>query len=126
MEALDRLEKHWRWWVILFWLAAALLMTFARWKGILGFALPDTDDNLRIMQVRAWLNGQGWFDLRQYRMNPPWGANIHWSRLVDLPIAGLILLAKPFVGGAGAERIAVTVAPLLPLVLLLFSLALPM
>ena len=32
MEALDRLEKHWRWWVILFWLAAAVLMTFARWR----------------------------------------------------------------------------------------------
>ena len=43
------------------------------------------------------------------------GANIHWSRLVDLPLAGLILLVKPLVGGADAERIAVAVAPLLPL-----------
>src|SRR3954447_13495280 len=57
-------------------------------------------------------------------MNPPYGANIHWSRLVDLPIAGLILLLRPVFGGAAAERWAVAVAPLLPYLLLLFSLAL--
>ena len=57
-------------------------------------------------------------------MNPPYGANIHWSRLVDLPIAGLILLLRPVLGGAGAERWAVAIAPLLPYLLLLFSLAL--
>jgi hypothetical protein len=78
---------------------------------------------MRMMQVRALLNGQGWFDLRQYRLNPPFGANIHWSRLVDLPIAGLILLFRPL-AGAGAERVAAAIAPMLPYVLLLFSIAL--
>jgi hypothetical protein len=48
----------------------------------------DTDDNLRMMQVRDLMRGQDWYDLRQYRLNPPFGADIHWSRLVDLPIAG--------------------------------------
>ena len=62
---------------------------------------------MRMMQVRGLLHGQGWFDLRQYRLNPPFGANIHWSRLVDLPIAGLILALRPLLGGAGAERWAV-------------------
>jgi hypothetical protein len=57
-------------------------------------------------------------------MNPPYGANIHWSRLVDLPIAGLILGLRPFLGGAGAERWAVAIAPLLPYLLLLYSVAL--
>ena len=57
---------------------------------------------------------QDCFDLRQYRLNPPTGANIHWSRLVDLPIAGLILLLRPFVGGTDAERAAVAIAPMLP------------
>ena len=70
------------------------------------------------------LAGQDWFDLRQYRLNPPFGADIHWSRLVDLPLAGLILLLRPLVGGADAERIAVAIAPLLPYLLLLFGLAL--
>ena len=57
-------------------------------------------------------------------MNPPYGANIHWSRLVDLPIAGLIVGLRPFLGGAAAERWAVAIAPLLPYLLLLFSTAL--
>src|SRR3954447_18982635 len=57
-------------------------------------------------------------------MNPPYGANIHWSRLVDLPIAGLILLLRPVLGGAAAVRWAVAIAPLLPYLLLLFSLTL--
>ena len=52
------------------------------------------------MQVRGLLHGQGWFDLRQHRLNPPLGASIHWSRLVDLPIAGLILGLRPFLGGS--------------------------
>ena len=76
-------------------------------------------------QVRAWLNGQGWYDLRQYRFDPAFGgANIHWSRIVDLPIAGLILLGKLFTTGANAERMAVAVAPLLPYVVLLTGIAL--
>jgi len=74
--------------------------------------------------VRALLAGQNWFDLRQYRLNPPFGANIHWSRLVDLPIAGIILALRPIVGGPDAERTAAAVAPMLPMLLLLFSLAL--
>ena len=40
------------------------------------------------------------------------------------PLAGLILLLRPLVGGAEAERIAVAVAPLLPYLLLLFGVAL--
>ena len=78
---------------------------------------------MRMMQVRGLLHGQGWFDLRQHRLSPPVGANIHWSRLVDLPIAGLILALRPFLGGPAAERWAVGIAPLLPYLLLLFSLA---
>ncbi len=132
---LDRLQerlagpffRHWRIVLIAIWLIYAVWIIAGRWAQIRGFALPDTDDNLRIAQVRALLGGQGWFDLVQHRFDPVHGgANIHWSRLVDLPLAGLILLAKPFVGGADAERVAVAVAPLLPLLLLMFSLALTM
>jgi hypothetical protein len=119
--------RHWRWIILGAWLLYAAWIIFNRWALIRGFALPDTDDNLRLAEVRAWMGGQGWFDLSQHRFDPVHGgANIHWSRLVDLPIAGLILLAKPFVGGADAEREAVAIAPLLPLLLLMFSLALTM
>lgn len=120
----DVLDRHWKWVVVLAWLGFAAWFVFSKWTEIRFFALPDTDDNMRIMQVRGLLAGQDWYDLRQYRMNPPDGANIHWSRLVDLPLAGLILLLKPFVGGGWAERSAVAIAPLLPYLLLLFSVAL--
>lgn len=108
---------NWDWQRITFelWLIAAAVMIFLRWQMINGFWLPDTDDNMRMMQVRGLLNGQAWFDLRQHALLPPLGANIHWSRLVDLPLAGIILACKPFFGVVMAEKIAATVAPLLPL-----------
>lgn len=108
-------EDHWRRWTIAFWLLTCAALIMWRWSAIHWFSLGDTDDNLRIAQVRAWLNGQGWYDLRQYRLDPPTGANIHWSRIVDLPIAGLILAVRPFAGGAVAEQAAVAIAPLLAL-----------
>jgi hypothetical protein len=123
-RVLDLLDRHWKWVVVGTWLAFCVYFVISRWTAITYFSLIDTDDNLRMSQVRALLAGQDWFDLRQYRLNPPTGANIHWSRLVDLPIAALILLLRPLVGGADAERAAVAIAPMLPMLLLLFSIAL--
>jgi hypothetical protein len=123
-RALDWLGRNWKLVTLLCWLGFCAWMIFDRWSQIRWFGLGDTDDNMRIMQVRAWMHGQGWYDLRNYRMNPPYGANIHWSRLVDLPIAGLILGLRPFLGGAAAERWAVAIAPMIPYLLLLYSIAL--
>lgn len=123
-RGLDWLGRRWKLVVLLVWLSFCVWSVYWSWDQIRWFGLGDTDDNMRIMQVRALLHGQGWYDLRNYRMNPPFGANIHWSRLVDLPIAGLILGLRPFLGGAGAERWAVAIAPMLPYLLLLFSVAL--
>jgi hypothetical protein len=122
-RVIDLLDRRWRWAVVLTWLALCAWFLFRRWNDVEMFGLGDTDDNLRMMQVRALLGGQDWFDLRQYRLNPPVGANIHWSRLVDLPIAGLLLGLRPLLGGAAAERWAVAIAPMLPMLLLLFSVA---
>ncbi|MGE7416982.1 hypothetical protein [Methylobacterium tarhaniae] len=73
--------------------------------------LPDSDDAMRLVQVRDLLAGQPWFDLAQHRHAgaPP----MHWSRFVDAPIAGLILLARPFAGPVLAEGIAAILWPLL-------------
>lgn len=122
-DKLDRWMRPWRVWVLLFWLGVAAWMLTDRWGAIRIFALGDTDDNMRMMQVRALLEGQGWFDLRQYRLNPPIGADIHWSRLVDLPIAGLKLLLTPFLGGRVAEQLAAALAPLLPMLVAMAALA---
>ena len=118
------IDRRWRLLVILAWAVLGAWLIYARWNYIAGFVLSDTDDNMRMSQVRALLAGQDWFDLRQYKMNWPEGANIHWSRLVDLPIAGLILLGRLFLTGPHAEQMAVAVAPLIPLMLLFVSLTL--
>ena len=118
------IDRRWKLITVLVWLIFCGWFIFSNLSDIHYFRLGDTDDNMRIMQVRGLLHGQGWYDLRNYHMNPPYGANIHWSRLVDLPIAGLILALRPILGGPGAERWAVGIAPLLPYLLLLFSVAL--
>jgi hypothetical protein len=118
------LDRRWRLLLLLIWLGYCAWLIFARWNYIAGFVLTDTDDNMRISQVRALLTGQDWFDLRQYKMNWPDGANMHWSRLVDLPLAGLILFGRLFLSGPQAEQMAVALAPLIPLALLLVSLSL--
>jgi hypothetical protein len=109
------LDRYWMRLALIAWVLISAWYLFDRWPQMRFLALPDTDDNMRLMQVRALLDGQGWYDLRQHRMNPPTGFDIHWSRLVDLPIAGLILLFKPFMGVSWAERAACWIAPLLPL-----------
>lgn len=109
------LDMHWLRWTLLAWVVIAGWYLWDRWAQVNALALGDTDDNMRLMQVRALLDGQGWYDLRQYRLSPPGGLDIHWSRLVDLPIAALILIFKPFLGTAMAERLACGIAPLLPL-----------
>lgn len=101
------------------WLVAAawalccglMLWVFHGSFATLGFR--DPDDAMRLAQVRDWIGGQRWFDVTQYRVYPPAGGPMHWSRIVDLPIADLILTFRPFVGMAGAEILACIMVPLL-------------
>jgi hypothetical protein len=118
------LDERWRLVTLLIWLGACAWMLWTKRNPIHWLGLSDTDDNMRLDQVRDWLGGQGWYDLRQYRLNPPTGFDIHWSRLVDLPLAAMILVAKPLFGAPAAYRIACAVAPLLPMGVAFVALAL--
>ena len=100
------------WLVAAFWLAFAVP---AIWMARGGIAL-DTDGAMRLAQVRDLLHGQNWFDTSQWRMNTPFGLPMHWSRLVDAPIAALILFS-------GSETFALTVWPLFLLFAVLAALA---
>lgn len=82
----------------------------------LATSFGDTDDVMRLVEVRDLLAGQGWFDLHQYRLDPPAGEPMHWSRLIDGAIAGLIRLAGLFVAAPTAEKVAMALWP--PLTLL--------
>ena len=83
----------------------------------------DNDDVMRLVQVRDLLAGQDWFDLNQYRLGLDGGTPMHWSRLVDAPIAILISFFSLFVGPAKAEAAALFVWPLVLLVPLFFGIA---
>ena len=84
--------------------------------------IRDTDDAMRLVQIRDWFSGQGWFDLHQYRVNPPDGLLMHWSRLIDVPVAALILFFKLFTSTDMAERLARLLWPAFIQLALFFSL----
>lgn len=109
----------WRRWlpaVAIAWLVAWTALVLSNLPLIAGLEFRDPDDELRLVQVRDLIAGQGWFDLHQYRVaSASGGVAMHWSRLVDLPIAGLILLLRPLLGIADAELAALLAVPALTL-----------
>ncbi|MCP1469949.1 hypothetical protein J3E64_001636 [Sphingobium sp. OAS761] len=100
-------------WALLAWAACAgvMLWLFRADYATLGFR--DPDDAMRLAQVRDWIGGQSFWDVSQHRVNPPAGGPMHWSRIVDMPIAGLILLLRPLLGAGPAELLAIALVPLL-------------
>jgi hypothetical protein len=86
-------------------------------------AYPDPDDAMRLVEVRDLLNGQDWYDLTQHRLDPALtpagGVPMHWSRLIDAPIAALIVAFKPLLGAERAEQAAFMLWPMIPALLLL-------
>ncbi len=72
----------------------------------------DSDDAMRMVEVRDFLGGQGWYDLTQWRLDPPQGSFMHWSRVVDLPLALLLRCFQLFATGEVAERLARICFPL--------------
>ncbi len=85
--------------------AAATVVALDAASGFPKLTQPgvDNDSVMRLVEVRDLLGGQRWFDLLQYRMGPDGGFLMHWSRLVDAPIA---MLVKLF-----GETAAVTIWP---------------
>lgn len=68
---------------------------------------------MRMLQVLAWWDGGDWYDLTQHRLNPPAGVAMHWSRLPDLPLLGLLGVAEPALGREGAILLTVSLIPVL-------------
>ncbi|MBD9492513.1 MULTISPECIES: hypothetical protein [unclassified Ensifer] len=86
-----------------------LVTQFMRAPDYLG---RDNDDAMRLVEVRDLLAGQSWFDLTQPRLGLEGGTLMHWSRLIDLPIAGLMSIFRPFVGVEQAEVLALAIWPM--------------
>ena len=94
------------------WLFVATDLIVRNWAGT-ALAFGDTDDAMRLVQLRDFLGGQGWFDLHQPRLGPPVGYDSHWSRLIDAGLAGLFFLFHQVVDAPLAERLMRVVWPVL-------------
>ncbi len=86
-------------------------------------SLGDTDDATRLLQIRAFMAGAGWYDLTIAQLGGTTPLVSHWSRLIDLPIAMLIKTAGLFVAPDRAEFFARALWPVLVLLGLLRVLA---
>lgn len=83
------------------------------WAALSALRLPDTDDVMRLQQIRDWVGGQGFADLSQHRLGAPPGLAMHWSRLPDLVPGAMIRGLTPLVGSHSAELAAVIAWPTL-------------
>ena len=99
---------------VFIWLSRVVLLVIPAVRNPASISL-STDDAMRLAEVRDLLHGQAWFDLTQWRMNFPFGLSMHWSRLIDAPIAGLILLLRLFLNPQTAETLAICLWPMLAL-----------
>ena len=104
------------------WLLVSVILIATGAPQILAGEYHGPDDALRMVQVRDLVAGQPWYDLHQYRITPPDGTRMHWSRLVDAPIAAFILFFSLFLDGPIAERAAMIVTPLSALLLTMLAL----
>ncbi|MBL4871986.1 MAG: hypothetical protein JKY41_00990 [Rhodobacteraceae bacterium] len=80
------------------------------------FSIPvwdiGNDDAMRLIQVRDLLAGQSWFDVTQYRLGFEAGTPMHWSRVIDLPIAAILWVTSLFLSQDWAEAVTMTLWPL--------------
>lgn len=101
-----------------------ILTAIMHFSSYVDYVGADNDDVLRLVQVRDLLSGQGWFDLTQTRLGLEGGTLMHWSRLIDLPIASLIFIFSLVMDPVMAEAAALFVWPLITVVPVFYALAL--
>jgi len=92
------------------WLLVVIQLLAQNWAET-ALTLSDTDDAMRLAQLRDWLGGQGWFDMNQRRVAS--GYESHWSRLIDAGLGGTLWVFGLFAEPAMAERLMRTVWPML-------------
>jgi hypothetical protein len=98
--------------IVAMWFVVAIAVGMVFWSK-LDEAMVSTDNVMRLVEVRALLNGAPWFNPHEARFAPPFGYDTHWSRLIDAGLAGLIVGFRQVMAPELAERLARCVWPLL-------------
>src|SRR4051812_30922148 len=95
-------------WVLLviIWAATVATYLFAGWRADESLS---TEDVMRLVRARAWWAAKIGSARVHPRLAPPDGVVMHWSRLIDLPIATLIRAGTLVMPQALAERVATMV-----------------
>jgi hypothetical protein len=94
------------------WLLVVLELMLKFWPET-AVTLNQPDDAMRLVQVREFLGGHSWFDLHMARLQPPFGYDPHWSRLVDAGLAGTFILFHQLTNALFSERLMRAVWPVL-------------
>jgi len=98
------------------WAVICALLLVTDFNAIAASRFPDPDDIMRLLQVQDLLAGQSWFDVTQYRVDAvSGGVPMHWSRLVDIPLAAVIAVLSLFMNSAAAQAAAAVIVPLVTL-----------
>lgn len=122
--ASGRLLAQLRFAVVFYGIITMLVLAALNLPGSHDYVGADNDDVTRLIEVRDLLAGQNWFDMQQYRLGLEGGTPMHWSRLVDLPIANLISFFDLFLPHTAAEAAALAAWPMGLAVALLFVMGL--
>lgn len=124
------LHRFWNWcflppfygvpWLV--WLYAFVsLFIYLHASGPLTGHLIGFDDHVRMVQVLNLVNGADWYDRTIMRVNLPEGFHTVWPRIVDLPIAFVIIIAQQFTDQKTAALIASIIVPYAELAVLFIA-----
>ncbi|MGH1420346.1 MAG: hypothetical protein ACRBEQ_00885 [Hyphomonas sp.] len=86
----------------------------------------DLDDRMRLVQIAEYLSHGLWFDVGQSRLGLDGGIEMHWSRLVDLPILVLHWIFSFFVSDELALSLACAVWPVMSVGFVVWGISLGM
>ncbi len=105
------------------WCLAVVLIPIVRMalagRHGLDTTLGDTDDATRILQVKALVDGAGWYDTTIAKIGGATPLVSHWSRLIDAPLALLLMVFGLFTSGETALLLTRIVWPSLLLLVFL-------
>jgi hypothetical protein len=93
------------------WMATSLLLAICHFVGY--SPNSDTDDLLKLVEIRNFLQTGAWFDRTIPSILQPEPFVSHWVRLVDLPYAVVAAPLAPLIGRETALSIACYIVPLL-------------
>lgn len=94
------------------WVLGAIVLVATFGADAINQTFTEPDSAMRLVEVRDFLSGQGWYDTTQYRLAPPGGVVMHWARWIDAGIAAPIAILSPLLGREGAEVAVAFIWPL--------------